>query len=83
VFIDGKGVGDVGEMVIKDRRHLSQDGMVLAVIAIAEKTGEVIYGPDVITRGVVFEDESEGLLDDATAVGVDTLNSRNKEDRGA
>lgn len=81
VFIDGKGVGDVGEMVIKDRRHLSQDGMVLAVIAIAEKTGEVIYGPDVITRGVVFEDESAGLLDDAKAVVVDTLNSINKEAR--
>ncbi|MBI5886875.1 MAG: ribonuclease J [Deltaproteobacteria bacterium] len=52
VFVDGKGVGDVGAMVLKDRTHLSQDGMVLAVMAINSTTGTLVYGPDIITRSI-------------------------------
>lgn len=79
VFIDGKGVGDVGAMVLKDRMHLSKDGMVLAVIAINRKTGTVIYGPDIVTRGFVFEEESTALLDDARDLVLETLASINVE----
>src|SRR3990172_1867582 len=59
VFVDGKGVGDVKDMVLKDRRHLSRDGMVITVVVLDEKTGEIVYGPDIITRGFVPEQESE------------------------
>jgi ribonuclease J len=79
VFVDGKGVGDVSDMVLKDRVHLSKDGMVLAVVALNEKTGEIIYGPDIITRGLVFEQESAGLMERARTAVLETLNSINVE----
>lgn len=82
VFVDGKGVGDVGQMVLKDRTHLSQDGLVLAVVALNEKTGEVVYGPDIVTRGLVFEEESPHLIEGARNVVMDTLNNINTEARG-
>ena len=68
VFVDGKGVGDVGNVVLKDRKHLSQDGMVVVIIAIDQATGEIIYGPDIVSRGFVFEDESQQYLDEAKKV---------------
>ena len=73
VFIDGKGIGDVGEVVLKDRRHLSEDGMVVVIIAINQQSGEVIYGPDVVSRGFVFEDESQEYLDETKKIVLDTL----------
>ncbi len=79
VFVDGKGVGDVGAMVLKDRIHLSQDGMVLVVMAINEKTGELVYGPDIVTRGLVFEDISAPLPENATNIVMDTLGNINPE----
>ena len=79
VFVDGKGVGDVGAMVIKDRTHLSQDGMVLVVMAINEKTGEMVYGPDIVTRGLVFEDASAPLLDKAKNIVIEALGNINAE----
>ncbi|MEK6531751.1 MAG: ribonuclease J [Deltaproteobacteria bacterium] len=81
IFVDGKGVGDVSEVVLKDRRHLSQDGMVLVVMAINSSTGELIYGPDIITRGLVLEAESPGLMEGARAVVLGTLANLNKEAR--
>lgn len=65
VFVDGKGVGDVGEVVLKDRRHLSEDGMVLVIIGVNQHTGECIYGPEIVSRGFVFEDESQAYLQTA------------------
>ncbi len=65
VFVDGKGVGDVGEVVLKDRRHLAEDGMVLVIIGINQHTGECIYGPEIVSRGFVFEDESQAYLQTA------------------
>jgi ribonuclease J len=65
VFVDGKGVGDVGEVVLKDRRHLSEDGMVLVIIGVNQHTGEFIYGPEIVSRGFVFEDESREYLQTA------------------
>lgn len=73
VFVDGKGVGDVGAMVLKDRSHLSQDGMVLAVVALNGSTGEVIYGPEIITRGLIFEEEAADLIAGAKNVIMETL----------
>jgi ribonuclease J len=82
VFVDGKGIGDVGEVVLKDRKHLSEDGMVVVIIAINQATGEVIYGPDIVSRGFVFEDESQQYLDEAKKVVLDTLALHNVEVRG-
>jgi ribonuclease J len=79
VFVDGKGVGDVGDVVLKDRKHLSKDGMVIVIIAIDQATGEIIYGPDIVSRGFVFEDESQEYLDEAKKVVTDTLALRNAE----
>jgi ribonuclease J len=79
VFVDGKGVGDVSDMVLKDRMHLSQDGMVLAVVALNEKTGEIIYGPDIISRGLFFEEEGAGLLEGARKTVIETLDNINVE----
>lgn len=82
VFVDGKGVGDVGEVVLKDRMHLSQDGMVLAITVINKDTGELVYGPDIVTRGLVFEDTSAELLENARKAVVDALSGVNAEAKG-
>ncbi len=68
VLIDGKGVGDVGRSVLKERRSLSEDGIVAVMIAFDEGTGIVVYGPDVVSRGFVFENETGHLLEDAKCV---------------
>ncbi|WP_085814564.1 ribonuclease J [Geoanaerobacter pelophilus] len=73
VFVDGKGVGDVGNVVLKDRKHLSEDGMVVVIIGINQTSGEIIYGPDIVSRGFVFEDDSQEYLDEAKKVVLDTL----------
>jgi ribonuclease J len=65
VFVDGKGVGDVGEVVLKDRRHLAEDGMVLVILGINQHSGAFIYGPEIVSRGFVFEDESQAYLQTA------------------
>lgn len=82
VFVDGKGVGDVGEVVLKDRMHLSQDGMVLAITVINKDTGELVYGPDIVTRGLIFEDTSAELLENARKAVLDALSGVNAEAKG-
>jgi len=82
IFVDGKGVGDVGSMVLRERKHLSQDGMVIALIGLNEKSGEVIFGPEIITRGLVFEEDSAHLLDGAKEAVLDTLSRVNVEAKG-
>jgi ribonuclease J len=64
-FVDGKGVGDVESLVLKDRYHLSQVGLVMVVLAMSSATGEILYGPEIITRGVVTENGAETLADGA------------------
>jgi ribonuclease J len=81
VFVDGKGVGDVEDVVIRDRRHLSQDGMVLAVMAIHQQTGELVAGPDLISRGFMRAEESEEVMERARRVVVETLAGMNRESR--
>ena len=65
VFVDGLGVGDVGNVVLRDRRQLSQDGILIAVVTIDKRTGAVVAGPDIVSRGFVYIRESEELLDEA------------------
>ncbi|GKT26958.1 ribonuclease J, partial [Aduncisulcus paluster] len=65
ILIDGLGVGDVGNIVLRDRKHLAEDGLMVVVVAFNDETGEVISGPDLISRGFVYVRESEGLMDGA------------------
>ena len=81
VFVDGKGVGDVGDVVIRDRRHLSEDGMVLAVMAIHQQSGELVAGPDLISRGFMRDEEGEEILEQARKVVLETLSEINRETR--
>jgi len=64
VMVDGLGVGDVGNIVLRDRQHLSSDGLIIIVLTMDSSTGEVVAGPDVISRGFVYVRESENLMDD-------------------
>ena len=68
VLVDGLGVGDVGNIVLRDRQHLSQDGLIIIVLTMDSNTGEVVAGPDVISRGFVYVRESENLMDDVKSV---------------
>lgn len=68
VLVDGLGVGDVGNIVLRDRQHLSQDGLIVIVLTLDSSTGEVVAGPDVISRGFVYVRESENLMDDVKSV---------------
>ena len=64
ILVDGLGVGDVGNIVLRDRQHLSQDGLIIIVMTMDSATGEIVSGPDVISRGFVYVRESENLMDD-------------------
>ena len=63
VMVDGLGVGDVGNIVLRDRQHLSQDGLIIIVMGMSSNTGEIVSGPDVISRGFVYVRESENLME--------------------
>jgi len=68
VFVDGKGIGDISDIVLRDRRHLSRDGLLLAVLAVDQKSGELISGPDFISRGVFAEGEAPRYFEEARQV---------------
>ena len=73
IFVDGLGVGDVGNIVLRDRRHLAQDGMLTIVVAIERDTLSIVSGPDVITRGFVYVKESEELINKVKELSVNEL----------
>lgn len=68
VFVDGLGVGDVGNIVLRDRKHLSQDGILTVVVTIEKESGNVMAGPDIISRGFVYVRESEDLIEEAREI---------------
>jgi ribonuclease J len=80
VLVDGLGIGDVGNIVLRDRKHLSQDGLMVVVITMSKDNYSIISGPDIISRGFVYVRESEGLMDDAKEVVKKAM--EDCEDRG-
>jgi ribonuclease J len=79
VFVDGKGVGDVRDVVLRDRQHLATQGMLIAIIGIDKQTGNIVSGPDIVSRGFVHEAESQELLNEAKQVVIDMLNEMEVE----
>ncbi len=73
VLIDGYGVGDVGNIVLRDRRHLAQDGLIVIVATVDMQTNEIVSGPDVISRGFVYVREAEELMDEVRNIATEVL----------
>ena len=73
VLIDGKGIGDVGRSVLQERRDLGEDGIVAVTVAFDEETGVVVYGPEIVSRGFIFEHQSGYLLEDAVCVVLEVV----------
>ena len=76
VYVDGSGVGDVGSIVLRDRKHLSQDGIIIITASVESDTGYIVSGPEIITRGFVYAKESEELIEQARRIAYDTLEVR-------
>ncbi|NIO07490.1 MAG: RNase J family beta-CASP ribonuclease [Deltaproteobacteria bacterium] len=81
VFVDGKGIGDVEDVVLRDRRHLSEQGMVLVVLAIHQQSGELVAGPDLISRGFTGAEEGEEILEQAKTLVLECLGGLSREIR--
>ncbi len=85
IFVDGLGVGDVGNVVLRDRQHLSENGLLIIVLTLQRYTNEVLAGPDIVSRGFVYVRESENLMDEAREVVIEALDrclSKNMSDWG-
>ena len=73
VFVDGTGVGDVGSVVLRDRKHLAQDGMIVVCVNISNQDGSIVTGPDIITRGFIYVKESEELMEELREVAIEAI----------
>ena len=73
VFVDGTGVGDVGAVVLRDRKHLAQDGMIVVCVSISTYDGMIVTGPDIITRGFIYVKESEEMMEELRQVALEAI----------
>ena len=73
VLVDGFGVGDVGSLVLRDRKHLAQDGMIVVCVNLSSEDGSLLSGPDIITRGFVLVKENEDLIEAMRIICLDSL----------
>ncbi len=73
ILVDGLGVGDVGNIVLRDRQHLAEDGIVIAVLTLERYSGQILAGPDIVSRGFVYVREAEDLMEEARSVVEDTM----------
>ncbi len=74
ILVDGYGVGDVGNIVLRDRRHLAQDGLIVVVASVDAESGLLLSGPDIVSRGFVYVRESEELMEEVRAIAADAIN---------
>jgi ribonuclease J len=81
VFVDGKGLGDLEDLVLRDRRHLSADGLVLAVVALHPRTGDLVAGPDLVSHGVMAEEANPEVLQRAREAVLEAIDAINPESR--
>ena len=79
VFVDGTGVGDVGSVVLRDRKHLAQDGMIVVCVNISSQDRSLISGPDIITRGFIYVKESEELMEELRNVALESIDRCNRK----
>ena len=73
VFVDGSGVGDVGSVVLRDRKHLAEDGMIVVCVNLSSEDGSILTGPDIITRGFIYVKESEELMESLQEVALEAI----------
>ena len=73
MLVDGYGVGDVGNIVLRDRLHLAQDGLIVVVATVSEDTGMLISGPDIVSRGFVYVREAESLMDETRMIAASSI----------
>ncbi len=79
VLVDGSGVGDIGSVVLRDRKHLAEDGMIVVAVSLSRENDDIVSGPEIITRGFVYVKESENLMEELRRVALEALeNCRNK-----
>ena len=83
--MDGLGVGDVGNIVLRDRQHLAEDGILIVVLTLEKYSNQILAGPDIVSRGFVYVRESEGLMEEARHVvehALETCMNKNITDWG-
>ncbi|MCI9403290.1 MAG: ribonuclease J [Oscillospiraceae bacterium] len=81
VFVDGYGVGDVGAVVLRDRKHLAEDGMIVVVTTVSSEDGGLLSGPDIITRGFIYVKESEALMEELKTVALEAMEKSQRQNR--